>query len=107
MERRKLQELMNFIIFGEDRWRVSVDLDANGYPAITYDAHGQTVFDARRTIRNIVAITRSPISVNVIHGYHHGTAIKSMLETEDFAGRVAERFCPDGNPGQTCMKIAA
>lgn len=107
MERRALQNLMDFVIFGEDRWRVTVDLDAHGVPDITYDAHGQSVLDARRAIRNIVNITRSPLSVSVIHGYRHGTAIKDMLGKENFSGRVSERYCPKGNPGATVLHIAA
>ncbi len=107
MKRADLQKLIDFIILSDDRWRVTVNLDEHGNPDITYDAHGQTVLEARRAIRNISNITRSPISVSVIHGYHHGTAIKDMLVKENFSGRLTNRYCPAGNPGETILHIAA
>ena len=103
----ELCKRIRFVVFGDDCWRVGIHYD-NGVPEISLDVHGLTVPEAKRIIRNVINVSRESIlHLNIIHGYHHGTAIKSMLEAESFAGRVSERFCPDENPGQTIMTIAA
>ena len=98
---------INFIVYGNDSWRIQVAKNSHGDPSITYDAHGQTVREAKRTIENIINITRSPLHLKVIHGYNRGTAIKDMLALEQFPGRLADRFCPAGNPGVTVMDFVA
>ena len=45
------------------------------------------------------------LQLNVIHGYKHGTAIKSMLEGETFSGRLAEKTSPKNNPGLTKLVL--
>ncbi len=97
---------MSFVVYGENQWRISVRFPVRGSPEVTYDAHGQGVAEARRTIRNIVNIARSPIHLYIIHGFNHGTAIKSMLEAESF-NNLTDRFCPESNPGETVLFIAA
>jgi hypothetical protein len=98
---------IDFIIFGSDKWRINISKNSHGDPRIIYDAHGQTVREAKRNIENIVNVTRSPLHLEVIHGYNHGTAIKDMLALEVFPGRLAEKFCPQGNPGVTVMEFLA
>ena len=98
---------LDFVVYGENSWRLQAKAGIHGNPEITYDAHGQTVLEARRTIRNIVNISRIPIDLYVIHGFNHGTAIKDMLAMEDFSGRLETRYCPQDNPGETILSIAA
>ena len=107
MDFATLLSRLEFVVFGEDRWRLQAKEKAQGNPQVFYDAHGQTVLEARRTVRNIVNISRVPIDLYIIHGYHHGTAIKDMLAVEDFAGRLETRYCPQDNPGETILGIAA
>lgn len=100
-----LLKKLPFIVFGENKWRLKTGTNEHGELIITYDAHGQTVAEARRTIHNIVNLSRIPIQLGIIHGYHNGTAIKDMLQTENFYGKVACMFCPADNAGKTIMRI--
>ncbi len=107
MSNEALLSRISFVVFGDDCWRVKIDFKVVGSPEIIYDAHGQTVLEARRTIRNIANIVMAPITLIVIHGYRHGTAIKEMLAEENFSGRLICRYSPEFNPGETFMEIAA
>lgn len=102
-----LEDRMAFVVYGENNWRLKIQQYPWREPDLTYDAHGQSVPDARRTIRNIINISRSPLHLVIIHGFNRGTAIKQMLAEEHFSDRLMDRFSPDGNPGLTIMNIAA
>ena len=107
MNYQALQSRLDFVVYGKDNWRLDLKINQDGSPNITYDAHGLTVQEARRTIRNLINIARTPVHLNVIHGFNHGTGIKDMLAQETFSGRLISRFCPESNPGKTFMTIAA
>lgn len=96
---------LEFVVYGENKWRVKVKKTRNGDPEVTYDAHGQSVKEAKRTIENIVNSSLSPLQLTVIHGYNHGTAIKSMLNEEKFSGRITKKTSPTNNPGLTKMSF--
>lgn len=98
---------LEFVVYGAQRWRLTVSNSSHGKPMITYDAHGQTVSEVRQVIRNIVNISRCPINLCVIHGYNHGTAIKDMLAREDFSERLETKYNPSRNPGETILFFAA
>lgn len=106
MKHEELKKRLDFVVFGENHWRLYCSFDKNDVPSITYDAHKQSVLEAKKTIRNIVNIALTPIKLTVIHGFRHGTAIKEMLETESFSGRLTLRYCPVYNPGATIMQFA-
>ncbi len=97
---------MAFVVYGENRWRMTIRILVRGSPEITYDAHGQSVAEAKRTIHNIVNIAMVPIHLTVIHGFNHGCAIKNMLAAENF-DNLKERYCPEYNPGETVLFISA
>ena len=105
MSYEQLESRIGFVVYGENKWRIRITETKTGTPEVTYDAHGQTVKEARRTIENIVNCSFSPLQLNVIHGYKHGTAIKSMLEGETFSGRLAEKTSPKNNPGLTKLVL--
>ena len=107
MSYEQFETRLGFIIYGDNKWRIRIRKTETGIPEVTYDAHGQTVKEAKRTIENIVNGRFSPLRLNVIHGYNHGTAIKSMLSEETFCGRLTERNTPKNNPGITKMVISA
>lgn len=107
MEYEELLNRLSFVVYGDNKWRLTVSQQKDTVPEITCDVHGLSVPEARRMIRNIINITRVPIYLIVIHGYNHGTAIKDMLAQEDVADRIVNRFCPESNPGEIVMNIAA
>ena len=106
MDYNALLSRLQFVVFGENSWRLKTKF-SGGEPEVSYDAHGQSVLDARRTIRNIINISRMPIHLVVIHGFHHGTAIKDMLANEKISEKLTNRFCPVDNPGETLIDVAA
>ena len=107
MNYKSVVDRMDFVVYGENHWRLKITDYNRTQVKIRYDAHAQSVSDAQRTIRNIVNISRFPISLTVIHGFNHGTAIKDMLANEQFTGRLTTRYCPVYNPGETIMLFAA
>ena len=92
MNRDDLIKRMCFIIYGENRQRIKLRFDKAGFPIITYDVHGLTVSDAKRNIHNIVNANLTPVHLTIIHGYHHGDAIKTMITEESFFGRLKNRY---------------
>ena len=106
MNRELFLKRLAFVVYGENCWRMTIKFPVRGSPEITYDAHGQSVAEARRTIHNIVNVAMVPIHLTVIHGFNHGCAIKDMLAAEDFVN-LRERYCPEYNPGETILFISA
>lgn len=108
MIKEEWEKNLEFVVFGEDAWRIlKIGQTEDGEPFLTYDLHGKTVTEAKREIHNLVNMTRTAFRLNVIHGYHGGTALKEMLAAEDFYGRLETRYCPANNPGETVMHFAA
>ena len=101
----QLESRIGFVVYGENKWRINIVMTKSGTPEVTYDAHGQSVREAKRTLENIVNCSLTPLRLNVIHGYNHGTAIKDMLEGETFSGRIAEKTTPRNNPGMTKLVL--
>lgn len=71
---------------------------------IEMDVHGLTAAQARGRIDTALArATGAVYRIHVIHGYHHGTGIKSMLLEEYGYGRSDKvlRISNGANPGIT------
>lgn len=108
MTRESFEARMDFVVYGKNQKRLkTVTYNEEKPSKITYDTHGQTCEEARKTIKNIVNVSLVPLCLTVIHGYHRGTAIKDMLATESFSGRLTNRYCPARNPGITVMHVEA
>ena len=103
----ELLKKLNFVVFGENQWRLTTAFDGNGVLSVFYDAHGQSVAEAQKTIRNIVNLVRIPFKLTIIHGFNHGTAIKRMLDNETFNGKVSIKYRPHNNSGVTVLRIIA
>lgn len=73
---------------------------------VIVDVHGLTTRQAKRLINNIIAMIRRPFSLEVIHGYHHGTAIRDMIYTDLANTKIQSRHLETWNPGITVMAIA-
>ena len=98
---------LKFVCYGDNYRRLTIKFHSHDDPEITFDAHGLTVQDAKRVIRNIINISQMPIHPNVIHGFNHGTGIKDMLENDMISGKISSKCCPDGNPGMTLINVIA
>ena len=85
--------------------RITTKLKQNGKSVVTVDVHGLTVKEARRLLLNLIAIDKEGCDVKVIHGYHHGTAIKEMIQNDLPNPRVIEKTEPLYNPGATVLTV--
>jgi DNA-nicking Smr family endonuclease len=76
---------------------------------LVFDAHGFTAKKAKKTINNLIAVNKNEFTLEVIHGYHHGTAIKDLVnDTENTVNkRVSKRKTFKENPGVTQLLIEA
>lgn len=103
--KEELIKRLHFVVYGEDEWRLRV-YKKHGELNVLYDAHGQTVAEAKRTIINIINVSRIPFRLNIIHGFHNGTSIKDMLLHELKSQKVVCRFSPSDNIGKTIMRVS-
>ena len=104
----QMMKRFEFLVFGENKWRARLSYDKSGNPRIFFDAHGMTVREAKRAVENIVRIFYlTPIHIEVVHGFHNGTAIRDMLASENFNNRLLYRNIPSRNPGITIMNMAS
>ena len=74
--------------------------------SIIADVHGMKCGQARRFINNVINITRQGFSLVVIHGFHHGTAIKNMLASDFNNDRIILNQADHNNPGRTILQLA-
>lgn len=96
------------IIFTEsmiDRIRLLTSLEGE-VEKIIVDVHGLTCKGAERFINNIVNVTRGCCTVEVIHGYQHGTRIKEMLRQKFKNPSIKEIVGDKWNLGVTYLRPA-
>ena len=74
---------------------------------ITVDLHGLTPGDAKRLVKNIMALDREGYDICTIHGYNHGTAIKRMISGSLSNPRLVSKERISGNLGRTRLKLQA
>lgn len=77
---------------------------ALGFGITEVDLHGMTVEAARvRVEREVAAAGVSVYRIRLIHGFHGGTGIRSMIQEEFGYGREPKvlRILPGSNPGIT------
>ena len=101
----ELRFRVDFILPKDEKQRVSYRIGDDGQTEIILDLHGLRCNEARRLIVNLVNILRQRITVILIHGYNHGTAIRDMLPTihnEHIAGLRRDTY----NQGKTYLYCA-
>lgn len=97
---------MDFLLpEGSDR-RLEAEESEDGKIKITVDMHGLTTPQARRLLNNIIAAVRRPFEMEVIHGYHHGTAIRDMIYTDFQNPKIQSRTLQCWNPGTSILEVA-
>lgn len=96
---------LSFLFFGEDGKRVKVKYGPDGLIYIFFDPHGMSVSIFRKYLNNLIAAIRIPFVLIIAHGYHHGTALRSVVW--DYSGnRLYSRHFEYGNPGCTYMMFS-
>ena len=74
---------------------------------IIVDVHGLSCQEARQFINNVINLSFGSCTVEVIHGYRHGTKIKEMIQ-EKFLNPYIKLIIPDQfNLGVTYLRPSA
>lgn len=93
-------------VFAEDemaRLQSCTSNDIGTY--LRVDVHGLTKSEAKRFINNIINIVREAFGLLVVHGFHHGSSIKTMIRTEFKNPKIAGMYEAPSNPGVTYLQI--
>ena len=91
---------LNMILTAEDMNRIQE------YPdRMSLDLHGKTKKEAKRLLNNVINIIRHPFTMEVIHGYNHGTVLKDMIFEEVINPRIVSKNVPSYNIGETYLYI--
>jgi len=73
---------------------------------VVVDVHQLDRKAMKRLLRNIAAVFRNGIDLLVIHGYHHGTTLKDVLQTDRIFSRPYSVESNHWNPGRTRIHIS-
>ena len=75
-------------------------------PFVTIDLHGQTQSAAMRTIdRALRDASPYTYQLRLVHGYHRGTSLRSMIQQEYRYHEKVLRIMPWDNPGITILVL--
>lgn len=102
---KEIKYRMEFLL-PEGSERRLVAEEENGQVKVTVDVHGLSASQAKRLINNIIVAIRRSFELVVIHGYHHGTAIRDMIYRELENPKIQQKHLEFWNPGITTMTIA-
>jgi len=109
MSKSELIRKINFVVFGENSWRLArLELSPDSRWRVVIDVHGLSVPEARKMLKNLIAVLPVGIELIVIHGFNHGTALKQLVHSEEMKSyRVLGVSSPETNPGISTLQIAA
>lgn len=100
-----MNDRLRIILTADEMARITSKI--NGKESdITVDLHHMTVKGAKRLLQNIIAIDRRCSELHVIHGYVHGTSIKSMVINDLNSPRIINKSTRKNNPGLTDIALA-
>ena len=89
----------------EELSRIIVEDDDNQLNIIV-DVHGMKCREARRLINNLILLISGSFTMEIIHGYIHGTAIKEMIAKETINNRIKNRYEDTWHYGVTYLNVA-
>jgi len=96
---------LSFIMWGEDLNRFSVTVNEDGETVIRVDIHHLTKKAAEKVLQGIISLNRFPFTLDVVHGYNHGTALLEMIRNEFSNQRIQRIYSNSYNPGETYLVI--
>ena len=102
-----MSEKMMYLFSKEEIARVKDTVRMNGKHLVTVDMHGLRAKEAKRFLKNLIAVNKDGCEMCVIHGYKHGTAIRDIVNHDNFGKRVVGRFPVKNNPGRTRLMLCA
>lgn len=75
-------------------------------PFVTIDLHGMTQAEAIRTIDRALRNAGAMVyQLRLVHGYHRGTSLRSMIQQEYRWHEKVLRIMPGENPGITVLVL--
>ena len=75
-------------------------------PFVKIDLHGKTQQEAIRVIdRALADASPATYQIHLIHGFHHGTSLRSMIRDEYRYDTKIKRIIPGDNPGITVLVL--
>ena len=93
------------IVQEKDAGRVRVYKKENGEMVVSVDLHNMYKEEAKRLINEIIDINHVEFSLEIIHGFNHGTILRNMVQSELKNQRIVNRYSPKWNPGSTYLVI--
>ncbi len=105
MEKEILINRLSIILTKDELKRLTLNQNKNGIELIA-DVHGMKCFQAKRFINNILNLSNQKMKLTVIHGFHHGTAIKDMIKNGLENRHIINIYNDQKNIGRTFI-IAA
>lgn len=73
---------------------------------VMVDVHGMNCRQAKRFLKNVIALFNGKLIMEVIHGYNNGHAIKDMIRHDQISDRIIRTEPVDWNPGMTRLVLA-
>ncbi len=69
--------------------------------------HGFSRKQAYFIITTVIKLTRENFTLDLIHGFNHGTVLKSMILENIQNTRIINKYCNPWNPGETFIELTA
>ena len=106
MMKDQIVSKMMFILPGDEGKRYHVSVNDAGQAKVMLDLHELNKFRAARLLNNVISIIREPFTLEVVHGYNHGTVLRTYVNEEMKNKRIKNRYICRYNEGITVMNIA-
>ena len=93
---------MMMIFTKEEMRRCKIRPDGTIY----VDLHKMSGPQTLRFINNIISLSRDPMHLVLIHGYHGGTVLRDLLRGDFFKSRCSKIYADKNNEGRTHFVVA-
>lgn len=102
----KTLKAMSVVMSPEALARMMITTNNSGETVIKLDLHEYSSRRAQRLIKNIIVFNKGSYILRIIHGYKHGTSLKTMVRKSNLSSRIVEKIDVPWNPGETYLRIA-
>ncbi len=106
MSIEKAMERIHFVVYGENKDRVKVKKSRGGELTMSIDLHQLRRKEADKLLNNVINVIQEPFSLEVIHGYNHGTVLQQHVRNNLKNRKVRDIRLVSYNPGVTFLQIA-
>ena len=100
-----VKDRFSIILTTDEMNRTKISEKDNGITDVSVDVHGLNVKDSKRLVNNIINLAPCKLQLHIIHGYRHGTAIKTMINTRLFNEKIEGIYPDERNMGLTHIYV--